>query len=116
MDTSTLTHEQLLTLARKVHSAAHDADPHRLDFSRRRLADALTAHLEAEYDALVSLSAPRREALLRGQQQLAALLDQLAPSDERSLAAGQSAVADQLLNLLLHQSGAERRALQQARS
>ena len=51
-----LTHEQLLTLARKVQAAAHDGELVRLEFSRLRLVEELAAHFEAEHEALYAFA------------------------------------------------------------
>lgn len=111
MDSPPLMHEQLLTLARKVQAAAHDADSERLEVARLRLVEALTAHLEEERDALARLPEPRREELARGQRQLMDLLQRLAQSAPGEPHPECSHVADELLICLGLQAGDERRSL-----
>jgi hypothetical protein len=116
MDTPPLTHEQLLTLARKVQAAAHDADPERLEFSRLHLVEALTAHLDAEHEALSRLPEPQREVLARGQRGLVDLLGRLAQPAQGQPLPNWSHVADELLDYLGLQAGDERRSLRPDRS
>jgi hypothetical protein len=111
MDTAPLTHEQLLTLARKVQAAAHDNDPERLESSRLRLFEALTAHLDAEHDALSRLPEPQRDVVARGQRRLVDLLGTLAQPAQGQPLRTWSRVADELLDSLGLQAGDERRSL-----
>ena len=111
MDTRTLTHEELLTLARKVQAAAHDDDSHRLTYARVRLAGALTAHLEAEHEALARVPEPQREVLARGRQRLVHLLTELATPGRGEPRRDRSHIADDLLHALGLQAADEHRSM-----
>ena len=111
MDTRTLTHEELLTLARKVQAAAHDDDTHRLTYARVRLAGALTAHLEAEHEALARVPEPQREVLARGRQRLVHLLTELATPGRGEPRRDRSHIADDLLHALGLQAADEHRSM-----
>jgi hypothetical protein len=114
MDTRPRTHEELLTLARKVRAAAHDNDSHRLAYARVRLAGALTAHLEAEREALARVPEPRREVLARGQRQLVHLLKELAKPIRAEPRRNHSHIADDLLHALGRQADDEHRYMRTA--
>lgn len=73
--TAAHTHEELLTLARKLHAAATDRDPDRVEAASLELYDALVAHLGAEQADLHRLPPPELRLLARGQHRL---LDELA--------------------------------------
>ncbi len=116
MPTPVHTHEELLTLARKVQAAAADGDPDRLEAAGLKLYDALVAHIGAEHADLDRLPPPELRELTRGQHQV---LDELA-----ALAAGAhtggpcrcAELAAELTARLFLQAGDERRALAQAAS
>jgi hypothetical protein len=55
--TTAHTHEELLTLARKVQAAASDGDSDRLERASVKLYDALLAHVGAERPDLVQRQA-----------------------------------------------------------
>lgn len=65
-----LLHEALLTLARKVHAAALDDDPQRLQQAALHLIDTLVVHVSDEAHAMSRLSPPQARILGRGQQRL----------------------------------------------
>lgn len=109
MDTRILTHEELLTLARKVQAAAHDDDSHRLTHARVHLAGALTTHLEAEHEALARVPEPHREALARGRHRLMHLLTELATPIRTEPRRDHSHIADDLLHALENQAADEHR-------
>jgi hypothetical protein len=110
-DTPLLTHEQLLTLARKVQAAAHDRDQHRLDAAYLRLLDALHTHLDAEHDALRCLSQDKQRVLARGQRRLMALLAKVSPQAQRQSPCSCAQIADELLARLALQASDERHLL-----
>ena len=114
MDTRPLTHEELLTLARKVQAAAHDNDSQRLASARVRLAGALTTHLEAEQEALARVPVPQRQALARGQDRLLDLLSELAKPIRAEPRRTHSHIADDLLHALGLQAADERRYMRTA--
>jgi len=72
-----LHHEALLTLARKIHAAALDDDPQRLEQATLYLFDALASHLRDETVAMTTLSPAQARILERGQQRLLALAAEL---------------------------------------
>lgn len=65
-----LNHAELLTLVRKVHAAAVDRDPRRLEQAARRFAAALAEHLEEEAASLHYLSPPQARIVNRGQRRI----------------------------------------------
>ena len=65
-----LRHEALLTLARKVHAAALDNDPQRLQQAALHLIETLAVHVRDETPALLGLAPPQARILGRGQQRL----------------------------------------------
>ena len=73
--TTARSHEELLTLARKLRAAAADGDPDRVEAASLKLYDALLAHLDAEQPELRRLPPPELRVLARGQRRL---LDELA--------------------------------------
>jgi hypothetical protein len=73
-----LSHDALLTLARKTEAAARDGDRDRLTAAALRLFEALVDHLGAERLDLLHLSADEGHLLLRGQQHVVDLLVELA--------------------------------------
>lgn len=64
------THEDLLTLARKVEAAAQDGDRDRLQTADLRLFEALVDHLGREMAALVQLPPAQARILRQGQQRI----------------------------------------------
>ena len=106
-----LTHEQLLTLARKVQAAAHDGELVRLEFSRLRLVEELAAHFEAEHEALSRLPEPQGAVLAQGQRRLVDLLGRLARPAKGQPLPHWSHAADELLDCLGRQAGDEHRFL-----
>ncbi len=105
------THDELLTLARKVQAAAADRDADRLEAASLKLYDALLAHLGAERPDLLRLPPPEIRMLSRGQRRV---LDELAELAARSHMPGPcqcaTRAADVLARLSL-QASDERRAL-----
>jgi hypothetical protein len=114
VDTRPLTHDELLTLARKVQAAAHDNDAHRLAYARVRLAGALTTHLEAEHEALERVPEPQRELLARGRHRLVHLLSELAKPTRAEQRRDHSDIADDLLHALGLQAADEHRSMRTA--
>ncbi len=104
-----LSHEELLTLARKTEMAAREGDRGRLEAATLGLREALLAHLAAERPALLQLPVGQSEVLLGGQQRLVDLLDELG-----AVAAGEPCrcgdVAQLLVAELTMQADAERRS------
>jgi hypothetical protein len=68
--TSSLGHEALLTLTRKLEGAVSDGDSDRVPAEARRLFDALLDHIRAERVELDLLEPAKASELLRGQQRL----------------------------------------------
>lgn len=101
-----ITHEDVLTLARKVAGAAHDEDHDRLEVAVPRLFEALLHHVGDELRDLVALEPAERRRMLRGQQRI---LDRLM---DLALASGQDceSIAQLLLAELTVQADAERRS------
>jgi hypothetical protein len=64
-------HDGLLTLALKVHAAAVDGEPERLERAARRFSNALADHLDQEALLLSRLAPPEARILRRGQDRLA---------------------------------------------
>jgi len=114
MDTRTFTHEELLTLARKVQAAARDHDVHRLARARLRLAGALTTHLEGEHETLARVPQPQRDVLARGQQRLMDLLSELATPIRTEPRRDHAHIADDLLHTLGLQAADEHRYMRTA--
>ena len=105
------THDELLTLARKVEAAASDLDQDRLETASLKLYKALREHLDAERSDLVRLPPPETRLLTRGQQRV---LDELAELAARAHTPGPcrcAARARKLAARLYLQAGDERRAL-----
>lgn len=75
---SPLGHEALLTLARKLDGAASDGDRDRVEFTVRRLLDALIDHIRAEQARMEGLAPEKCCELKRRQQQLVDDLLQIA--------------------------------------
>lgn len=69
-ESDALGHEGLLTLARKVHAAADDGDPARMDRALHDLEHFLGAHLERERPALARIVPADARLLRRGQERL----------------------------------------------
>ncbi len=111
---SALGHDGLLTLAHKVHAAALDADPERLEVAARRFAEALSSHLRSEAQALARLAPAEARILRRGQARLSAsaeaVLEQASEHCAHA-AGGCSARTEELLALEVLQSRDERRSL-----
>jgi len=70
--------EALLTLARKVHAAADDDDPQRLEQAALHLFDALATHVRDEDVTMGALSPALVRILGRGQERLLSLAAELA--------------------------------------
>lgn len=74
-----LSHEALLTLARKVRAAAADTDPERLRQAARRFSIALDRHLQSEASTLNRMAPKEARLLKNGQKRIcnlaAAVLD-----------------------------------------
>lgn len=83
--TATRSHEELLTLARKLRAAAADGDPDRVEAASLKLYDALLAHLGTEQPELRRLPPPELRVLARGQRRL---LDELAELAARAHMSG----------------------------
>ncbi len=69
------THDELLTLARKMEAAAADGDQSRLEAATVKLFDALREHIGAERPDLRRLPPPEARHLAEGQRRV---LDELA--------------------------------------
>lgn len=67
---TTLSHDQLLTLANKTRAAALDAETDRLEAAALRLLEALAEHFCVEHVALLRVPPGEARALERGQQRL----------------------------------------------
>lgn len=104
-----LSHEDLLTLARKTEIAAREGDRSRLGAAALGLREALLVHLDAERPALLQLPVRQSGMLLGGQQRLVDLLGELgaAGTDEPSRCGD---VAQLLVAKLTMQADAERRS------
>jgi hypothetical protein len=112
-----LGHDGLFTLANKVHAAAQDADPERLEAAARRFADMLGSHLRDEAPALARLTPADARILRRGQQRLVAAAEAvLEQACERCAhAAGRcTAHTEELLALVVLQTSDERRSLHES--
>jgi hypothetical protein len=108
------THEELLTLARKVQAAASDGDSDRLERASLKLYDALLAHVGAERPDLVRLPPPELRVLTCGQRRV---LDELAELAARAHMSGPCHCATRAADLVARlslQATAERRALAHA--
>lgn len=68
-----LSHEALLTLARKVRAAAADTDPERLSQAARRFSIALDRHLQAEAGPLNRMAPAEARLLKKGQERICGL-------------------------------------------
>ena len=112
-------HERLLTLARKVHAAADDREAERLAYALHLFTVALDEHLGHELPLLSRLPPADATGLRRGQTRVAAAARVLAnaAAHGRTEAADRcSARAEEMLALLVLQSGDERRAVDGVRS
>ena len=109
-------HDELLTLARKVEAAAADADRDRLEAASLRLYGALLDHVDNERPDLQRLPPTETRLLTRGQQRV---LDEIAELAARSHTPGPcqcaARAADVLARLYL-QAADERLALAHLRS
>lgn len=72
-----LAHEALLTLARKVQSAAADEDPSHLEQAARHLRDALASHVRDEAAVMIDLPPEEARIFGRGQKRLLSLIAEL---------------------------------------
>lgn len=77
-----LGHQGLLTLARKVHAAATDGDPERLNTAACEFADALGAHLRNETFTRAHVAPSEERILRRGQARLWAVAHDLVAEAE----------------------------------
>ena len=109
-----LDHNGLLTLARKAHAAAGDADTARLTENLGVFVHALVHHLEGELPTLVRLPPAEARLVRRGQARLSAAARALL-GDAAGGCAGSgrrcAARAEELLALLTIQALDERLAL-----
>lgn len=105
-----LDHEALLTLARKVEAAAHDADSERLETTMAHLFEALVAHVGAERSTLDRLAPSESVFLLQGQQRVVDLLLELAAATQVPSARHCAHLASQLYAHLSVQADDERLA------
>lgn len=109
--TAVHTHDELLTLARKLHAAATDGARDRVEAASLKLYDALVAHLGAEQPDLRRLPPPELRLLARGQRRL---VDELAELAARAHMGGPchcTTGAEELLARLSLQAADERLAL-----
>lgn len=106
-----MSHEDLMTLARKIAAAAHDHDPERIEGASLRLFEAFVAHVGAERSTLLDLPPGDARMLLRGQQRVIEQLVELAISAELGGECQCEAVADDLVARLSLQSEDERHRL-----
>lgn len=106
-----LSHEQLLTLARKTAAAAGDGDRDRLRAAGHRLSDALADHLDAERAELEGLAGEQADALLRGQGRVVELLDELLAATGTSGSRCWEPLAQELVAHLVIQASKERRQI-----
>ena len=103
MGQSTLDHEALLTLARKVHAAASDSDVARMGRATRDLSAALDRHLHSEAPDLLHLAPGDARVLRRGQSRvhrLTSLLDTAAHAGCRGRGGDCADVAAELIAVL----------------
>jgi len=110
----TLDHEDLLTLARKAHGAASDADVQRLAGALGTFVHALAGHLGRELPQLTRLPPAEARILRRGQARVAASARTLLTEAEAGCAGppGRCAAwAEELLALLTLQTRDERLSL-----
>jgi hypothetical protein len=109
-----LKHAELLTLARKVHAAALDRDPRRLERAARRFAAALAEHLQEEAVSLNHLSPPQARMVDRGQKRIQVRVQALIEDASTHCTSGGgrcSINAEELLALVVLQARDERRLL-----
>lgn len=107
-------HDGLLTLARKAHAAAGDADIVRLAEDLDTLLHALAHHLDHELPMLSRLPPPEERLLRRGQARLSAAVRALLRDAEGGCTGPQrrcTARLEELVALLTLQSRDERLAL-----
>ena len=114
--TPPLSHEALLTLARKTEAAARDGDRDRLEASALHLFEALVDHLGAERPTLSELSPGENRLLQRGQQRVIDMLVDLAVVAQTPGPCRCQALAEQLLALLTLQAEDEHHSLALATS
>lgn len=113
-DTQVLDHESLLTLARKVHAAASDRDPQRLDSALRHFAAALQVHVDHETSTMLRVEPAEARMLKRGQERLLASVKELVDQSILGCAGKPetcSLRAEETLALLVLQARDEKRAL-----
>lgn len=106
-----LTHEDLLTLARKVEAAAHDGDRERLETATLHLFEGLVTHVGAERASLLALAPAESRLLERGQQRVVELLVELAADVQMPGPCRCEAVAQELLARLSLLAADEPRSL-----
>lgn len=92
-----LSHEALLTLARKTEAAARDGDRDRVEASALHLLDALIDHVGAERPALLRLPPGEAQNLLRGRQRVIDMLVDLSIEAQTPGRCRCDAIAAQLL-------------------
>lgn len=105
------THDELLTLARKVEAAASDRDRDRLEVASSKLYGALLEHLGTERVDLLRLPPPQMRRLAPGQRRV---LNELAELVSQAHAPGPCRCADRAADLaarLYLQAADEHRAL-----
>ena len=112
--TTTRSHEELLTLARKLRAAAADGDPDRVEAASLKLYDALLEHLGAEQPELRRLPPPELRVLTRGQRRLLVELAELAARAHMSGPCSCASHAADVLARLSLQATDERLALAHA--
>lgn len=108
-----LDHAGLLTLARKAHLAAEDADAQRLAYDLDLFVDALVDHLDHEAAILARLSSGKVHLMRRRQAEISATARELL-AEARTSCTGSTprcaARAEELLALLTLQARDERLA------
>lgn len=110
---SSLDHQGLLTLARKVQAAAEDCDCGHLGAAAKDFAEALGAHLRTEAFTTTEITPGEERILRRGQARLwVATSDLLAEADRGCPDSSRycNSIAGELLALLELQARDERRA------
>lgn len=115
--TPALDHDALLTLARKAHAAAGDADLERLADDLGLFVLALAAHLDREMPLLTHIPPAEARLLRRGQARVSAATRSLLHEATTSCSEPPdqcAALAEDLLALLTLQARDERMALHDA--